>query len=365
MTRTIEYYLRNLIYEYDCVIIPGFGGFICHNVPAVIHPENHRFSPPARKISFNSLLLNDDGLLLNTISRAENLSYGEAKKQVEKYELEIREELSRNKIYKLDKIGTFHPGVDETLYFQPDLTVNYYSGAYGLNSFIAFPIRKEEARRRSYSQPVDRRPERIAQRLPKSVKRTIIAAIPVMLFLLWGIIIPDSFRQAYTNYSGIITDIFSKEASSPEKTFNLNEDKVTDMTPYKAIVSIPESGKSTAIGEHRVQPEMEKDSFIASDGEALQDKDISAEKTFIQSEPIILPPSGKYFVIGGAFLEKENAQRFIEDLQSQGYYPEIAGQNRSGQYRVSYRQFGLRSEAVVFLEKIKSEANPSAWLLKY
>jgi NAD(P)-dependent dehydrogenase (short-subunit alcohol dehydrogenase family) len=40
----------------DCVIVPGFGGFMAHNIPAKYDEENCIFIPPMRIVGFNPQL---------------------------------------------------------------------------------------------------------------------------------------------------------------------------------------------------------------------------------------------------------------------------------------------------------------------
>ena len=56
-------YIAELLEEHDCVIVPDFGGFVANYAPANVNSINHRFDPPYRKISFNKLLVHNDGLL--------------------------------------------------------------------------------------------------------------------------------------------------------------------------------------------------------------------------------------------------------------------------------------------------------------
>jgi len=77
-------YISELLYENDCVIIPGFGGFVGNYSSAKIHPVNHTFYPPSKNILFNSKLTSDDGLLLHSVSIGENISYAEARSKTEK-----------------------------------------------------------------------------------------------------------------------------------------------------------------------------------------------------------------------------------------------------------------------------------------
>ena len=66
---TIANYLKDLLYRYDCVIVPNFGGFITNNTSAQIHRSTHTFYPPSKQVGFNVNLSYNDGLLANYIAK--------------------------------------------------------------------------------------------------------------------------------------------------------------------------------------------------------------------------------------------------------------------------------------------------------
>ena len=68
---TLDHYISDLLEDHDCVIIPDFGGFIGNYASARINPVNHRIDPPFRKITFNKLLVHNDGLLAAYIAKKE------------------------------------------------------------------------------------------------------------------------------------------------------------------------------------------------------------------------------------------------------------------------------------------------------
>ena len=72
-TMTLDKQISSLLYLHDCIIIPGFGGFVANQKPSFLNPAHHIFSPPSKRIAFNSSLRIGDGLLANHISKTLNL----------------------------------------------------------------------------------------------------------------------------------------------------------------------------------------------------------------------------------------------------------------------------------------------------
>ena len=46
-------YIKDLLYRYDCVIVPDFGGFVTKRISAKISENTHQFFPPSKQLSFN------------------------------------------------------------------------------------------------------------------------------------------------------------------------------------------------------------------------------------------------------------------------------------------------------------------------
>ena len=54
-----ERYISDLLYRYECVIIPEFGAFLTQNVSAKVHESTNAFYPPKKALSFNEQLKNN------------------------------------------------------------------------------------------------------------------------------------------------------------------------------------------------------------------------------------------------------------------------------------------------------------------
>ena len=78
-TALISKEVCELLRAHDCVILPGFGGFVSGYAPASVHPVTHVFQPPHKHVLFNRNLKTDDGLLLNRLLPNLLLSYQEGR----------------------------------------------------------------------------------------------------------------------------------------------------------------------------------------------------------------------------------------------------------------------------------------------
>lgn len=80
------------------------------------------------------------------------------------------------------------------------------------------------------------------------------------------------------------------------------------------------------------------------------------------AEKEVEPSTQKYFVIGGSFIVKNNANRFDQSLKTQGYDTRVLFHPSSRFNFVAYQGFSKFEEAVDYLQYIKSEVNSESWL---
>src|SRR5512137_1108287 len=113
-------FIRELLFGHDCVIIPGFGGFIGNYTPARIDKKSGTFFPPVKQISFNRNLNHNDGLLIGKISGASEMNYGDARNLVEEFVNDIRRRLDKGEKVVFDHIGSFSNNQENNIQFEPD-----------------------------------------------------------------------------------------------------------------------------------------------------------------------------------------------------------------------------------------------------
>lgn len=144
----ITAFIRELLFGHDCVILPGFGGFVGNYTPARIDKDSDTFYPPVKQISFNRNLNHNDGLLVGRISSSAGINYGDARNMVDEYVVSLYKKLERGEKVRFDKIGTFTNNEEGNVLFEPDHDVNYHLGSYGLDSFQFSPVEGYDVRKR-------------------------------------------------------------------------------------------------------------------------------------------------------------------------------------------------------------------------
>ena len=140
----IASYISDLLYRYECVIVPEFGGFITNIRSTTFNRQNKTFYPPSKAISFNANLLHNDGLLANYIVRVTQCSYTEATNKISKTVAEWHKALNANNYVEFDKIGSFKLNAQRKIVFEPTNTANYLTNSYGLSSLTATQVNNDD-----------------------------------------------------------------------------------------------------------------------------------------------------------------------------------------------------------------------------
>jgi cell division septation protein DedD len=353
----LEKYICDLLYKHECVIVPGFGGFITNFEPASIEGATHTILPPRMFLVFNSSLTINDGLLATGISNIQQCSFDEAMQFIRREVTVWRERLKAGKRIMLPGIGSFTANSDFKLEFTPDPEQNFFDEAFGLTGLVIPPLqkrrRKHVARPLAYQKPARRTTPRKIRRLAWAAAITI----PLVAASIWSIMNYDTLRQYAEQHSGLIY-VFRPEPKTPVETFDY---------------TVPGTSSSQEVGPEN--SEAPDDDFLPVEGSEPSDLDNesvavnneTAEALPPTADEIVQPPSiqGRaYHIIIGSFENTINAQLLVDELSASGWNASLA-ESSQGMHRVSIASYINKQEALAQLNKIREERNPNAWLLRF
>jgi len=129
----IENYIKELLYDYSKVIIPGLGAFITSGKSAYINENEGKIYPPTKDILFNDNIKLDDGVLITKIREEESISKDKAIESIQAYIEQLLTKLNADRTYIIDDLGTFVKESDEyKLHFKQTDSINYLSDIFNL-----------------------------------------------------------------------------------------------------------------------------------------------------------------------------------------------------------------------------------------
>jgi nucleoid DNA-binding protein len=343
--------IRGLLFRHDCVIIPGFGGFILNYVPAFIDKSTGTFNPPARRVSFNRNLTHNDGLLIGSVSSEEEVNYGEAREMVEKYVSDIRRTLSRGAQVDLEYIGVFHVNKEGSIQFEPDRNANYNLGSYGMESFRYEPVAGYDVRKKVLRARHEAYPQGV--RMRKMLVRAAVA-VPVLIALI-----------AVPLKTDLLGTRLNKASLNPLAKAELENNKeAIDDLPQITLTDRQTDSSGTISGEPEALTSGEAQELNSAERQPLVSGEPEAQAQGTAGSTAVPVPDAQpgFFLIAGSFKSAENAQVMAGQLRNIGYEP-ILMDAPNGYTRVAAKGFTIMESALSEKEKLSASFS-GLWILK-
>jgi hypothetical protein len=295
-------YISDLLYRYNCVIIPDFGGFVTNKIGAKVNETSNTFYPPAKQITFNSHLKVNDGLLTNYIASSENITFEKASRIIALSVTEWKNEINTKPI-QIGAVGVLTLNENDQIIFEPNTTVNYLTESFGLTSVAS-----------------------------ESIKRNIAKVKPL---------IPILKKE---NKKGIPTFIKYAATAAIMLTLSFAGNNAYQQNKQESII---------ANQEKAIEKKIQSATFVITN--PLPTIALNVMKKEVVSKP--------YHVVAGAFQFPENAEKKVNQLKKQGYKASILGANKWGLIEVAFDSFLDKNEAINNLYKIQATVSEDAWLL--
>ncbi|WP_372745145.1 SPOR domain-containing protein [Lutibacter sp.] len=301
-------YISDLLYRYECVIVPNFGGFVTNEVSAKINHSTHTFHAPSKQLTFNSHLQNNDGLLANYIANAKNIPFSNAVEFINSEVKNWKNQLKTEEI-ELENIGSISLNKEGKLIFEPTSTLNYLTSSFGLASYVSPAV------------------SRIAYKEKVKQLETIAPVLNT----------EENKRKtpAFIKYAATAAIIFALG------TVGWNEYQKVE---YNNLVA------ETQIQQQKVEKSIQEATFVISNPLPAITLNV-AKETY------------NYHIIAGAFRESENAEKKLEELKAKGFNARILGVNKWNLTQVAYESLNDENEAINKLRAIHSTESEDAWLL--
>jgi nucleoid DNA-binding protein len=359
----IKAFVRELLFSHDCVIIPGFGGFIGNYSPAHIDPRSGLFHPPVKRISFNVKLNHNDGLLISKISQAKGINYVDSKRLVGEFASELNRKIARGEEVVFDHIGRVLANSEYRLQFEPETDINYLVDSYGLESFQCFPVNDYDIRRRVVRH-IDRDPIR-QNHFQRNLWRAAVI-IPILALLVFVPLRRGLFKTGietsslnplvtaeFENNKNAVDEAVSKTSVPRDKIVTADSASVTSDSA-KAISNESETGKD-------ILSQPVSDKVVVADSKITEARELAPAK----GKPVISSPASevRYAIITGSFRSEENAESHVRVLRADGFAPEIV-KTSNGYYRV-YAMKCPTIENALFRKDSLAKKFPSTWITKY
>ena len=395
-------HIEILLLENDCVIVPGLGGFIAHNRPAVVCNETNEFYPPLRTIGFNPQLIMNDGLLVQSYMQAYNTDFPDATRKIEKIVDQLKEEIYQQGQVELGHIGTLYYNVRGVYEFEPRKDTFFTPSLYGLDKIILPRLVQHEAVR-DKARHIEIQPKQDAPMLWKQqqwkhvfssdwIQYAASVAAAILLFFILSTPVENTYvdeanyaslgstsmfdairgesivttlaSYVQPNQTDMIQDSLKRAKKQSRPKNNVNTLKPITVKTEKIAAAEPQSKKQTAT--HQLPEATPK----AVDQPATQKNEVKDEVPAMKAKekkvetvsPATNTSTPKSYVIVASFPAIEGAQKQAEIYRKAGY-KDAQVITSNGRYRVAISQFSNSSEAYKQINQFKANNQfKDAWV---
>ncbi|MFN2422396.1 MAG: SPOR domain-containing protein [Cryomorphaceae bacterium] len=384
MNPSLDQYIAELLYDYDCVVVPRLGGFVSNYRPARFDTQKGLAVPPGKDIRFNRNLTKNDGLLASACADAMGWSFEEGNDFVRSEVENYLNRLNDGAKIKLKKIGILYIDGHKNLRFEPDATHNLLKQAWGFETFVLpEPVQRAAASAKEETPAVEAVPEKKAPAREAKViemppRETAPAEMPEREKT--G---SEHTRSIYRVAAATLLPFIALSVYMGVQTGFKSEGDFTpaDLNPFSTgSFDSRQYSPSSSADFTEVQRATER-SFPANDGLfAFSFSENRADTTGVWvdlrkiEETVAAGPLksskpaktnfGTYHIISGCFSEAANAQKHVADLKKRGHDASVLDVYKN-LHRVRLESFENYNEALNRLSTVRNDGSfPGAWLLK-
>lgn len=345
----IERHITKLLLSNDCVIVPGFGGFMTHHVDALYDEDDNTFYPPLRTLGFNPQLTMNDSVLAQSFIETYDISYPEALARIEDGVAELRTHIENDGVYEMSDLGTIYLRVDGHYEFEPCEAGILTPCLYGLSSYniticnngtataktpAASTLTNIHIKSASMEKGTKGSPQKnanVSLKVSFSALRNIAAAcIIIALFMLF----PSSTGENSTY--GLLKS-------------ELDTSMLLQIMPKDITIKTPGFGGKTAATK---SPTNEKNE--TENTRNRQDDNV----------PPKISPKTHYSIVLASKVSRKNAETYVNILHKKGY--DDARVIVDGRYaKVVYSEYATENAATRELNKLNDNIDfADAWITK-
>ncbi len=270
-------YISELLDDHDFVVFPGLGAFTVREKSAQFDEKNEFLMPPARQILFNEEIKINDGVLLNHVAHAEGIPAPKAHQELARLCEDFLYRLDHGETVELENLGKLSRSSGKYNFEQFE-EQKKYPGAFGLDPVKVIGLKKSPVTRAA----------------PAVTERTITG---------------EGIREKRKNLRWLAIFLILAVAGFVSWMFigrnhqNMSHRDKQEITGEQQVMPVP-------VGP-TPQETIENEDTEGKDGTPLVEEH---------------PQTGLYYLIGGSFRTRENADQYFEQMSKKGFNPVHLGE---------------------------------------
>ena len=334
-------FIEELLWEHDCVIVPGWGGFITNYQSAKINPISHEIKPPSRQLSFNKHLQQQDGLLQSHVAKMVGIPMQNAQELIQNWVRQQLSSLHNGERILMPNLGLFSLDMNGQVQFIPNEQASFLKSSFGLS-----PVLLQVAQPHKLIKPEGSTEN-------SGVRKWVMAASIAIALGLGAFEVQRSITN--TDFAG----------------WGGNTNVSAQYAPVLYPTPLPTVKKSAdedlrLLAENLEQSQAEK---VANSHSLLTQEDqttspINSSKVVEKPKPVVKKNEAtnnakKTWIVGGVFVSKENAENKLQEMKAQGF-------KNAKLVMLQDRYYTIYGEASTVKEEIQlrnqaAQVDPYAW----
>lgn len=355
----INRYIKDLLLEHDCVVIPGLGGFIGSPIRAEVQSVTKTINPPGKRISFNGQLQRNDGLLMHHIAFAEGISYDEAEEGVQNFVKACKRRLEQSGLIIFPEVGKLMTDAEGAISFYPTPGRNLLQESFGLKpvhyrkTFDTVTQPKIETITESAPLQAVRKERSKSKRFISTYGVSIAAMLAIVVFIAQGLYLEP---LALENFSFFKPETFITTNNESPKTVQTNIDAEPIAAGSLEVSGVLENVEAVTNEIEVAPPVIETTAPVTTPEVVTNNDNVAPHITEISTSDV----DAGYYIVLGAYSSKRNANNFIKERNNLSGLVTIPSK---GLFRVALPAGNVATAAYQLLEKQRQQENPAAWLI--
>lgn len=351
----LEKHITSLLLDNDCVIVPGFGGFMVHSIAARYDSNTGMYMPPLRTLGFHPQLTMNDSLLVQSYATCYDLSFPEALRRIDNEVYELRHRIETEGYCEIGEVGIIRLTDQGAYDFTPMSEGLVTPSLYGFDAFEIKPMNAESAE------------ESIATD-NKAEEESALPVTPSKSPVLSSDIFTDERMSTLGKDDAANEEQDDDECDDTETTLKIPMRIVRRLAAACAVllltIFVPQHVGDTTITrlsscgidadmfmrfmpQHRqgvmaqpVSPKVSADTTATPDVESAPDRAANAAGLAVAADSM----ERGYTVVLASRVSVVNAGRYVEKIKKQGYDQAMVF-TKNGNTKVIYGKYDTAEEA--------------------
>jgi nucleoid DNA-binding protein len=274
----IGLYISELLMEHESVSLPGLGVFNVQIRPSRFSEDGKHLLPPSRQIHFIPEVRINDGLLLNHIAHRHGIAAPRAYLELTGICDDIQYRLDHGEVVTLEGLGKLgrSKGV---FHFEMLPDAETHPGSFGLEA-VTLDRYKKDSPGLQVTKAASAKPAQSARKKKTLLLIALISGVILLVFLYWVIPVNKKNNGDLPQRSGPAAGMPAEMPEQSEPLFN----------------------------------------------DSLKSQDHDQVAATIEQTLTVHPAKGLYYLVGGSFRTRENAEQFFSKMAGKGFEPVHLGE---------------------------------------